>query len=278
MRVVNKKLHTFLTILLLSIFLPSTFLLIRKQFHDADGAQTYQEALEIAVSGESLPPQTVPETTESTLPPAEPQWVPAEIPEIDANLEQLRQIDLNALRAINPDVLGWILIPQTEINYPLLQGEDNEYYLSHTWQNQRNYVGSIFLECQNQPDFSDFNTIIYGHNLKNGTMFAPVRSYMNQKYYDSHPNVYLVTDQGIFLYEIFSAHMAPVDSLTYGMAMQQEDTRQEFLDYVLEESVIETPVDPAVTDQILTLSTCSGRGYDKRWVIHARLEMLPVIS
>lgn len=276
---VNKKLHTFLMILLLIIFLPSTFLLIRKQFHDAGGEKTYQEALDIALSGESTPDVTVPETTEETEPaPTEIHWVPAEIPETDPNLEQLRGIDLDALREVNPDVLGWILIPQTKVNYPLLQGEDNEFYLNNTWQKNRNYMGSIFLECQNQPDFSDFNTIIYGHNLKNGAMFAAVRSYMNQKYYESHPNVYLVTDYGIFLYEVFSAHMAPVDSMTYAMAMKQENTRREFLDYVRSESVIETPVEPAVTDQIITLSTCSGRGYDSRWVIHARLEMLPVIS
>ncbi len=274
----NKKLHTLLTILLLSIFLPSTFLMIRKQFQDAGGEQTYQAALEIAVAKETAPAVTVPETTETAPAPTEIHWVPAEIPETDVHLEQLRQIDLEALREVNPDVLGWILIPETKINYPFLQGEDNEYYLHHTWQNHRNYVGSIFLECQNQPDFTDFNTIIYGHNLKNGTMFASVRNYLNQKYYDAHPNVYLVTDQGIFRYDIFSAHMAPVDSLTYGMSMKQENTRQEFLDYVTGESVIETPVIPAVTDQIITLSTCSGRGYTKRWVIHARLEMIQVVS
>ena len=273
----NKKLHTLLTILLLSIFLPSTFLLIRKQFHDADGEQAYQEALEVARAKESAPLETTPEATEASVIPTEICWMPAAVEETDPNLEQLQQIDLEALREVNPDVLGWILIPQTKVNYPILQGEDNEYYLNHTWQNNRNYVGSIFLECQNQPDFSDYNTIIYGHNLKNGTMFAAIRNYMSQSFYEAHPSVYLVTDQGIFLYEIFSAHLAPVDSLTYGMVMNQEDTRQEFLDYVLRESVIETPVVPAATDQIITLSTCSGHGYAKRWVIHARLQMIPVI-
>lgn len=272
----NKKIYSLLAVLLLSIFLPTTFLVVRKQFHDASAAQAYQEAIEIAHAEPPLTPETTPETTEVPTEPAQTVWVPAPIEETDPNLEQLQQIDLDALREVNPDVLGWILIPDSKINYPLLQGEDNDYYLNHTWQHESNYMGSIFLECQNQPDFSDYNTIVYGHNLKNGTMFTSVRNYRNQAYYEDHPNVYLVTGQGIFLYEIFSAHLAPVDSLTYGMDMQQEKTRQDFLDYVMQESVIETPVVPSTTDQILTLSTCSGHGYAKRWVIHARLQMVPL--
>lgn len=274
----NKKLHTILAILLLSIFLPNTFLLIRKQIHDSGAERAYLEAMELAQGKES--PMEIPETTEpeeSTVPPAETIWVPAPIAETDSNLQQLQQIDLEALRQVNPDVLGWILIPETKINYPILQGTDNEFYLDHTWQKHRNYAGAIFLEYQNKSDFSDYNTIVYGHNMKNGTMFASVRSYRNQEYYESHPNVYLVTDQGIFLYEIFSSHLAPLDSMTFGMSMKQENTRQEFLDYVISESVIESSVVPTVTDPILTLSTCSGSGYTKRWVIHARLQMIPVM-
>lgn len=264
--------------LLLIIFLPSTFLLIQKQFHDTSSEQAYQEALEIAGSNGTALQETLPAATEPAALPTEIHWEPAAIPETDPNLEPLRQIDLDALREVNPDVLGWILIPGTKINYPLLQGEDNDYYLNHTWQKKRNYTGAIFLECQNQPDFSDFNTIVYGHNLQNGAMFAAVRRYMKQAFYESHPNVYLVTDQGIFRYEIFSSYLASLDSPAYGMAMHQDQTRQEFLDYVLSESVIETPVVPDITDQVLTLSTCSGQGYSTRWVVHARLEMLPVIK
>lgn len=277
----SDKIRNLLTVILLCIFIPSTFLMIRKQVNDRTGDDAYQEA--IAIAKEEAPSSPTEETTvpteappaptaETTAPEPRMEWVPVPVPEDDPNLAELRSVDLAALQEVNADVLGWILIPGTKINYPVLQGEDNDYYLEHTWKKEANYMGSIFLECGNSPDFTDYNTVIYGHNLRSGAMFTAVRQYMNQKFYQEHPHVYLVTEEGIFRYDIFSSYLAALDGLTYGMVMNQETTRQSFLDYALEKSVIETSVVPAVTDSVITLSTCSGRGYSSRWVVHARLE------
>ena len=206
--------------------------------------------------------------------PEEIRWVPAPVEEEDPHLDTLAETDLDALRQVNEDIIGWILIPDTVINYPLLQGEDNDYYLKHTWQGKKNVAGAIFMEYRNEPDYEDFNTILYGHNMNNGSMFASLRRYAGEKYWKKHPYVYLATDAGVYRYEVFSAYRADVGSTTYGLSFQQEETRKEFLIHALENSKINTGVIPEITDRILTLSTCSGAGYSTRWVVHARLKMV----
>ena len=86
-------------------------------------------------------------------------------------------MDLPALQQVNSDVIGWIAIPGTEISYPLVQGTDNDYYLTHTWNQNSSAVGAIFMDCRCSADFSGFNTIVYGHRMNNGSMFAALKHY-----------------------------------------------------------------------------------------------------
>ena len=271
----GRRLRKTAKILLALVFLVSTGLMLHRFLGDQQIENTYQHALEVAMEA---PPPTQPpaETVPETQPPVvETLWIPEPVEE-DAHMEELAQMDLASLRQVNEDVIGWIRIPDTKIDYPFLQGEDNEYYLKRTWQGHKNGAGSIFLECRNSADMTDFNTILYGHNMKSGAMFAGLRKYTGQSYWEKHPYVYLLTDQGVWRYEIFSAYKAPVDSYAYGLSFQQRETRENFIASALENSQIETGVEPAVTDRILTLSTCSGSGYSTRWVVHARLRMIEV--
>lgn len=213
---------------------------------------------------------TEPTEPEETTP---PQWVPEEIEE-DMTMLALRGINLEALRESNPDVVGWISIPQTQIHYPITQGQDNDYYLHHTWDLQSNIAGSIFLETNSNPDLTDFNTIVYGHNMRNGSMFADLHLLADPDFVAEHPYVYIVTDTGIWRYEIFASYNAPVDSITYGLSFQQTKTREEFIAHAMELSQIQTGITPEVTDRILTLSTCNGMGYSARRVVQARLKMV----
>ena len=174
--------------------------------------------------------------------------------------------------------VGWILIPDTRINYPLLQGSDNDYYLKRTWDQRQNAVGSIFLEHLSSPDLSDFNTIVYGHNMRDGSMFAGLRKYRDQSYYEEHPYVYIRSDQGVYRYEIFASCLAGINSDAYSLGFPGEEARSRFLDNVLADSFLSTGIRPEITDRILTLSTCSGAGYTTRWVVQARLKMVPVQS
>ena len=266
--------------LLLMIFLISTVLLIRNFFGYSGGDDDYSDAAELARAEESREEEPTRETVAVTVPPESPEepvlaWIPAPPEEKDPKMEALAETDLDALRKVNADVLGWIQIPGSKIDYPILQGEDNEYYLKRTWKGHRNPVGPVFLESRNSPDFTDWNTIIYAHNMDNGTMFAGLHRYKRQEYWQEHPYVYIVTDAGVLRYEVFSSYNAKVGSKTYGLSFRQRETREEFIAMALEKSQIDTGIVPAVTDQIITLSTCSG-GEETRRVVHARMPMMLV--
>lgn len=272
----NRNVRKLLTVVLCVVFVISTALLLRQFRDNSGGSEAYDVALEIALNGgkreKEAGEETVPEQEAEAL-----AWVPEPV-EDDENMQTLADMDLDALREVNPDVIGWIYVPDSRINYPLLQGEDNEYYLKHTWEDKANSVGAIFLECMNSPDMTDFNTIVYGHNMNDGSMFAGLRRYSAQWYWERHPYVYVATDEGVFRYEVFSSYKADVDSNTYGLSFNQMKTRADFLIMALENSQIDTGIVPEMTDRILTLSTCSGAGYSTRWVVHARLKMVEQVQ
>lgn len=220
-------------------------------------------------------PEPAGETDPEETAPREKTWVPAPVTE-DPWVEELAAMDLAALQEVNPDVIGWIFVPDTPVNFPLLQGEDNETYLHLTWDLQENAAGSIFLECWNDPALTDFHTIVYGHNMLDGSMFHCIENYADADYLAAHPYIYIITDTGVFRYTVFSTYRAYTDSATYGLSFRQEKTRLDFLAMAAEQTVVETAVSPAVTDRILTLSTCSGATYATRWVVHAYLAMVQV--
>lgn len=269
----GEKIKKILRWILIAVFLVTVVLLIRQFIHRSGADASYEYALEIASAGQATAP-----TRGSILPQApvegEKDLVWAYAPAEDENARELWKIDLAALQEVNPDVVGWIYIPGTPVNYPVLQGENNQFYLKHTWEKKSYVVGSIFLECENSPDFTDFNTIIYGHNIQNGTMFATVTEYVDQSYADAHPYVYILNAQGVWRYQVFAAYKAPVKSKTYGLDYTQEEARQELLDLAAESSLIETGVTPATTDRIVTLSTCTGGDYSKRYVVLASLPLV----
>ena len=195
---------------------------------------------------------------------------PAEQAPLEDAALYLWEADLAALREINPDVTGWISIPGTQVDYPIVQAADNRYYLSRTWQKQKNAAGSIFLEQTASPDFGDFNTIVYGHNMKSGSMFGSLRKYRTQSHYEANPCIYIADDSGIRRYEIFAAFEAEVTGYTYRLDLNTPEKREEFLRYGLARSVLETELSPGPEDRILTLSTCTG-GEDVRWVVQGVL-------
>lgn len=273
----KKRVRNLIRLVLLVVFAVSTVLLIRQWRDNTDAEAAYQDAVSIAMqkTAEKLPEKTKAE-------PAEPEkpvtiWVPAPV-EDDPVMEEMTGISLAALREVNPDVTGWIRIPETKVDYPILQGEDNDFYLNHTWEKEPNSLGSIFLEHQSSSNMTDYNTIIYGHNMKNGAMFGDLDLFSLQRFWENHPYVYILTDDGVYRYEIFAFCQAEVESLTYGLNPRRTDTKEKFLNLSLETAWYDTGIKPPVTDRILTLSTCSGGGYTHRFVVQARLPMVEVIQ
>lgn len=266
-----KKLRLLLTAALVLVLAVSVGMLIRQNIQYREGEEAYAEAealVELPDLSQLPQPEPVPEETV----PSEEEMAPEEQPVyVDPYADALRNMDFSALREVNSDVLGWILIPNTAVSYPVVQGTDNDYYLNHTWKKWTSVVGSIFLECQNSRDLSDFNTIIYGHRMNNGSMFASLKNYKKQSWWSDHPCVYITDDSGSHKYEIFAAYEVSTEGETYRLGFRSDQEKQAFIDYCLAQSVIDTGVVPRTYDRILTLSTCTGQGHATRWVVQAVL-------
>lgn len=191
--------------------------------------------------------------------------------EPDPNLALLAQVDLRGLREENPDVIGWICIPDTELSYPLVQGEDNSFYLNRTWRQRRNSAGAIFMEHSCSADFSDYHTIIYGHRMNNDSMFGTLKYYDSLDFWREHPSVYVVTEDSVRRYDIFSAQEAGVKDTLYRLDIEEKHLEKELIAYCAGGSVLDTGLVPETGNPILTLSTCTRRGRSTRWVVHGML-------
>lgn len=259
----------FLAMVLAVVFAVSTGMLSVQWYDGRRSEAALRDAQTLAE--QALPDPPVPQAST-------PQtgWIPAAVTDADPYLEVLASMDLAALRRTGEAVVGWILIPGTRIDYPLVQGADNQFYLEHSWDGAPNRYGAIFLETVNSPDFSDFNTIVYGHNMRDGSMFAALHDFADAEFWAEHPYIYLLTDAGVFRYRVFSTYEAAVESRTYGLSFRQQQTRVDFIQHALDSSEQPAGDTPAVTDRILTLSTCTGWGYEYRRVVHGYLEMVEV--
>ncbi len=274
------------------------------------GANDYQEAASLAFAGieldslkappaASTPPSQETSATESLASPeasssssdnvsspdisSEPQdeEPPAgteDLQETDAYAQALAQLDLNALRQVNPEVVGWISIPDTDIFYPIMQTDNNQHYLNYTWKNEGSSVGAIFLEQTSKPDLSGFNTIVYGHQMMDGSMFGSLHEYSDYDYWMTHPSIYIVVDRGVYRYDIFSAFEVSVRDLIYRLDLEENQMQQELIDFCLSRSVLTEDHNAPEIDlagNLLTLSTCTGWGYSTRWVVVAECALRP---
>lgn len=180
-------------------------------------------------------------------------------------------VDFDALREINDDVVGWVYIPDTEINYPVLQGEDNDQYLYHLLTGAYNGSGSIFLDAGVASDFSGKNSPVYGHNMKNGSMFAGLMDYKSQEFFDQHPKAYLMTPEKNYVVHLFSGYVIDTWSNAWDMVFA-DGKFGEWLRDLQSRSCFSSTVIPEEDDCVLTLSTCSYEVTEGRFVVHGILE------
>lgn len=179
------------------------------------------------------------------------------------------EVDFEGLKAINPDVVAWLYVGGPDISYPVVQGEDNEYYLHNTLENKKNSSGSIFMDWEVKTDLSSWNTFIYGHNMKNGSMFGHLKDFIrNSKTYEKDKYIYVFIPEGIYRYEIFSYYLDATDSKMYYTC----DNFKEYRAYLREAtklSVRECEAKAPDDRNIVTLVTCSGSGSAKqRFFVH----------
>lgn len=270
----KKHLRNIITVLLAVVFIGSAAAVILQLRERNLAEQAYENAVEIALPVATPTPEPTAELITSPPVPLAPEPTPEPTPEPKEDLPEevkfLLDTDLEALRAVNEDVIGWIYVPDTAISYPLLKSEDNNEYLKLTWDLEYSRAGSIFMEQRSSVDFSDFHTLIYGHNLQDGKMFSCLMDFRKQEYSDSHSLVYIVTDGAVLRYEVFSSYIADVVSDSYRLLFDDDEHRQSVIDFYLERSEIKSDLRPAADDKILSLSTCTGWGNnDIRCIVHA---------
>ncbi len=174
------------------------------------------------------------------------------------------------------DIYAWIYIPDTKIDYPVLQHPtDNTYYLNYNLDGSRGYPGCIYTEDYNAKDFSDPVTVLYGHNMKNGTMFAGLHRYSDSEYMEEHPYVYVYTEEGLLVYEIFAAHEYSDAHILYAHDYTEEGEFTGYLDEIRNArnmgNVLREDVEVAAGDRILTLSTCISSKPNNRFLVQGVL-------
>lgn len=180
-------------------------------------------------------------------------------------------VNFDDLSEINSDIVGWLYIDNTTINYPIVQGEDNSYYLKHLFDKNYSSSGCIFLDCNNSFDFSDYNNVIYGHHMKNGTMFSSLTEYKNQDYYDAHPQAILVTPNQNYIIDIFAGYVASTNDNAWRISFDSGNEYAEWIAKIKGRSCFISNIDPSASDKIITFSTCSYEFDNARFVLHGVL-------
>lgn len=188
----------------------------------------------------------------------------------DDTKEETFSVDFEKLLEMNSDVVGWIRFDEpSEINYPVVQGRDNEEYLKRTFEANTNKLGTLFVDVNNPGDFSGRNTFIYGHNMKNGSMFAQLLKYKDDSFYKEHPYFYIYTPDGkVRTYEIFSAGVVKDTSDSYIMDYADGAAFQTYIDYIKQQSAYPTSAEVTTASKIVSLSTCTNVRDDERFLVH----------
>ena len=171
-----------------------------------------------------------------------------------------------------PDVKAWLCQEDTIINYPVVQAEDNSYYLYRMINGEYNPKGTPFIDAACSAPFKEFVTIIYGHRMKDHSMFWPLGEYRTQSYYEEHPEFDILTPEGITPLEVFACGTIPADDDLYHVYdLLNESDRNEYLNKINEINVLDTGITVSPTDNLVMLSTCSSDYEDARIVVFCRI-------
>ena len=201
---------------------------------------------------------------------------PVEEPEPEPNPTVEIPIDFAALQQQNPDVYAWIQVPGTEVDYPILQSSnDNTYYLNHTIDGEEKKEGAIFTENYNTKTFEDPNTVIYGHDMKNGSMFQSIHKYMDRSFFDNNRDIVIYMPNQIFRYKIFAAYLTDNRHLLMNYNFWSKDEYQQYLNSIFSmrdmNAFIDTSMEVTNEDKIITLSTCYAGISTQRYLVQAVL-------
>ncbi len=201
--------------------------------------------------------------------------VEREVSEINENLPD-NPIDFDSLQKRNEDIYAWIEIPNTQVNYPIVQSyeESDSFYLNRNIDKQYDINGSIYTEKLNSLDFTDPNTLIYGHNMLDGSMFQNLHKFRNKEFFDKNPYIYIYTRGHILKYEIFSAYKFDNRHILNSYDFSDEKVFEEYLENAQNPKSLEVntrKLNISTKDRIITLSTCIGNEKNYRYLVQGVL-------
>ncbi len=247
-------------------------LALRGYFQEENAGSSYEKISESVV--QDIPAPT--ENAESVTPTPEEageESVAASVTETPEPL--VNPIDFATLQQGAPDAYAWIRIPDTKIDYPVVQSAvDDSFYLNHNAQKGAEFAGAIFSEMANSKDFSDPMTVLYGHNMKNGSMFQNLHKFEDRSFFDSHHDIFVYTPNKVLKYYIFAAYTFDNSHLLNTIDFSDPVVFDRYTRDILQLKSVYTNIDSTVEikadDKLLTLSTCTGNS-DTRYLVQAVL-------
>ncbi len=182
------------------------------------------------------------------------------------------RVDFDSLQALNEDIIAWIYCEGTVIDYPVCKCDDDQFYLEHAYDKSPSHSGAIFLEVENSPDFSDTNNILYGHHMKNKTMFATLAYWADQGYFEQHPYMWLLTPEQSYRIDLFAGYLTSALSDVYTVSQGYGTQLEEYLEKAADSSDFTSDVViPEEGYSYIVLSTCEYQFDNARYVLHGKL-------
>lgn len=244
-------------------------------------AQNQVETMPMELTGEPSKPQTAADDTgqKSDLADADALFAESVQALSEAGIPvPEKEVDIPAMqRDTNADIYAWIYIPDTNIDYPVLQHPtDDYYYLNYNIDGSKGYPGCIYSEgAYNNKEFTDANTVLYGHNMKNGSMFANLHKYEDSEFFAKHPYVYIYTEDKLRVYRVFAAYVHSSEHLLYSYNFSDPVMFQRYFEEVMSERTMNSnfseEVELSGDEHILTLSTCIANKPDNRYLVQGVL-------
>ena len=191
-----------------------------------------------------------------------------------------KNLDWKKLHAINPDIYAWIYIPNTEVEYPIVQHpSEDEYYLNRNLDGSFGKPGCIFTQHYNHKDFLDLNTVVYGHNMKSGRMFRSIHQFEDKKFFEENPYIYVYTEDRVLIYEVFAAYLSDDSHILNTNDLTTTEGYAHYLEKVYRESKsgnVRDDITVTAMNRILTLSTCASRS-NQRYLVQGVLLNDPLL-
>ncbi len=183
-------------------------------------------------------------------------------------------IDVEKLMEINGDYVAWIYLPSTMLDYPVVQGKDNDFYLKRMFNGETNSCGTIFVDARNLPKFRESNTLMYGHHMRNGSMFKAISYYEEQEYFEAHPYLLIVAPEAHYLVELIAGYTTDSSDHCYDIALSDFRDMSYYLTKAKQKSDFDSTVEVEEGDRLVTLSTCAYAFENARYVAIGKLTQL----